>query len=247
MVIRFRIGSSLRFLSHAETLRLFQRACVRADINLRYSQGFNPHPKMSLPLPRPVGVESDDELLTLRVRKSIRAQEHKGIREQEHRSIGAQEHRSIGDAYDLCTCVRDNLSEQLPRGCELISVETADRSASFGSCSATYVFAVKPEYLGPGLESRIDKLLGSDSLVVRRMTDRKKSKYKDIDVRDFIESIELDRGEVNILCVTTSAGSIRIGEVLELMELDMEKLASPIRRTSVQWRGERGDRTKHSI
>jgi hypothetical protein len=137
--------------------------------------------------------------------------------------------------YAMLNTLKANLSEQLPQGCELISVETADRSASFGPCSATYVFAVKPEFLGPGLESRIDKLLGSDSLVVRRMTDRKKSKYKDIDVRDFIESMELDRGQVNIRCVTTSAGSIRIQEVLELMELDMEKLASPIRRTSVQW------------
>ena len=30
--VRFRIGGALRFLSHAETMRLFQRACARADV-----------------------------------------------------------------------------------------------------------------------------------------------------------------------------------------------------------------------
>ena len=55
----------MRFLSHAETMRLFQRACVRAGVKVAYSQGYNPHQRMSLVLPRSVGVESDDELLCL--------------------------------------------------------------------------------------------------------------------------------------------------------------------------------------
>ena len=46
-------------------MRVFQRACVRAGVKVAYSQGFNPHPRMSLVLPRSVGVESDDEILCL--------------------------------------------------------------------------------------------------------------------------------------------------------------------------------------
>ncbi len=65
--IRFRIGGALRFLSHAETARLWQRACTRAALPVRYSQGFNPHPRMSLPLPRPVGVAADEELLVVKL------------------------------------------------------------------------------------------------------------------------------------------------------------------------------------
>ena len=65
MLVKFRIWGNLRFLSHAETMSVFQRACVRAGIPVRHSEGFNPRPRMSLPLPRSVGVESDDELLVL--------------------------------------------------------------------------------------------------------------------------------------------------------------------------------------
>ena len=95
LVIKFRIGGLLRYLSHAETLRLFERACVRAGINLQYSQGFNPHPRLSLPLPRPVGVDSDDELLTLKVHWEL----NPGAEQLKEQSI------------------KDALSAQLPEGC----------------------------------------------------------------------------------------------------------------------------------
>jgi radical SAM-linked protein len=67
MAVRFRVVGPAAMLSHAEMSRVLQRACARADLPVRYSEGFNPHPKLSLPLPRPVGVESDDELLVARL------------------------------------------------------------------------------------------------------------------------------------------------------------------------------------
>jgi radical SAM-linked protein len=214
LIIKFKIGWSLRFLSHAETLRLFQRACIRAGINLQYSQGYNPHPKISLPLPRPVGVESDDELLTLRIHGRPYFATHE-----------LDESR-----------IREELSAQLPDGCELLSVSIAKTGASFQPCSATYIFSVREEYIGKEFKDRIKDLLGSESLVVRRMTDEKKSIHRNVDVRGFIKSIELDKTDIDVRCVITSAGSIRVKEVLELLQLDIEKLASPIKRTCVQWR-----------
>ena len=59
------VGGDLRFLSHQETVRLLARAAARAHVNLKYSQGFNPKCKLSLPLPRPVGVASDCEPLLI--------------------------------------------------------------------------------------------------------------------------------------------------------------------------------------
>jgi hypothetical protein len=226
LVIKFRLRGALRFLSHAETLRVFQRACVRAGINIQYSQGFNPRPKMSLPLPRPVGVESDDELLALRVCKDGRAQEHK----------------NISDAYEpgieeLCTFVMDKLSAQLPEGCELLLVNIARTNTSFQPCSVIYILAVRPEYLDEGLRARIEHLLASKSLNVRRGTGIKNSKSRNIDVRAFLKSIKIDGRDIIVECNISQAGSIRIEEILGLLELDEGKLALPIRRTNIQWQG----------
>jgi radical SAM-linked protein len=46
-------------------IRMFSRALARAELPIRYSEGFNPHPRISLPLPRPVGIASDAERLVL--------------------------------------------------------------------------------------------------------------------------------------------------------------------------------------
>jgi radical SAM-linked protein len=211
LVIKFRLRGTLRFLSHAETLRVFQRACVRAGLNIQYSQGFNPRPRMSLPLPRSVGVESDDELLCLRILNNTK------------------------DASDLCNIIKDKLSAQLPEGCELISVNTAQAGRSFQPRSARYVLAVSPEYLNEGLRARIDCLLASESLNIRRQIEKKNSRFKNVDVRKFLKSIKLDDRSIIVEYNISSAGSIRIEEILRLLELDEGKLALPVRRTNVQW------------
>lgn len=65
LAIDFAVDGDIRFCSHRDMLRLFARAAVRAGLPIRYSEGFNPHPKLRLPLPRPVGVGSDAERLVL--------------------------------------------------------------------------------------------------------------------------------------------------------------------------------------
>jgi len=235
VLVRFRIGGSLRFLSHAETVRFFERACVRAGIEMQYSQGFNPRPRLSLPLPRPVGVESDEELLCLRINKSTSAQEHK--------STSAQEHKSTSD---LCTSVKTRLAEQLPKNFKLLSIEVIKAKCAPQPRLATYVLAVRPEFVDDRLRATIKRLLASESLNVQRWKDTRHktpdsrhktpdTRPKTVDVRDFLESIELDEDDIVVECKISSAGSIRVDEILKLLELDVEKLAAPIRRTNVQW------------
>ena len=48
-MLTFRIDGDLRFISHLDTVRLFRRACARAGLPVRYSQGFNPQPRIVLP------------------------------------------------------------------------------------------------------------------------------------------------------------------------------------------------------
>lgn len=59
----FRVGGDKRYLSHHDTMRLWERALRRAGLPLRMSEGFNPRPRMSLVEPRSVGIASEAELL----------------------------------------------------------------------------------------------------------------------------------------------------------------------------------------
>lgn len=51
------------WISHLDTMRLFQRAFKRCGFHLKHTQGFNPRPSVSIALPLSVGVESYCELL----------------------------------------------------------------------------------------------------------------------------------------------------------------------------------------
>ena len=51
------------WISHLDTMRVFQRAFKRAGMLLKHTQGFNPRPSVSIALPLSVGVDSECELL----------------------------------------------------------------------------------------------------------------------------------------------------------------------------------------
>ena len=61
--IRFSRGEKLKFISHLDIMRLWQRALHRAGIPLAYTEGFSPHPRISLAAPLAVGVTSQSELM----------------------------------------------------------------------------------------------------------------------------------------------------------------------------------------
>jgi radical SAM family uncharacterized protein/radical SAM-linked protein len=57
-----------RYLSHLELVRLFIRACRRARMDLVYSGGYHPMPKVSFAVALPVGIESLAEIVDIQVR-----------------------------------------------------------------------------------------------------------------------------------------------------------------------------------
>ena len=63
--IRFCRGEAVRFISHLDLTRLWQRALNRAGMPLAYSEGFNPHPRISLAAPLALGVTSETELMDI--------------------------------------------------------------------------------------------------------------------------------------------------------------------------------------
>ncbi|MDP8233843.1 MAG: TIGR03936 family radical SAM-associated protein [Candidatus Saelkia tenebricola] len=53
----------LRFISHLDLMRLFQRVLRRAEIPVVFSKGFHPHPKIKFERALKLGVESREEKL----------------------------------------------------------------------------------------------------------------------------------------------------------------------------------------
>jgi radical SAM-linked protein len=63
--VKFSRGDEIKFISNLDLMRLWQRALRRAGMPLAYSEGFNPHPRISLAAPLPLGVTGEAELMDI--------------------------------------------------------------------------------------------------------------------------------------------------------------------------------------
>ena len=61
--VQFEKTGRARYISHLDLQHTIQRGFSRAGIAIRHSNGFNPHPQMSIALPLPLGCESVCEIM----------------------------------------------------------------------------------------------------------------------------------------------------------------------------------------
>ncbi len=61
------VQSALRFSGHLDIAGELACWLKRARVDVRYSEGFNPHPRMSFAPPKPVGMSADNELVDVYV------------------------------------------------------------------------------------------------------------------------------------------------------------------------------------
>lgn len=62
-ILKYSRDERVKYISHLDFIRLFHRTVRRADIPFVFSQGFNPHPIMTVSQPLSVGVTSDCEYM----------------------------------------------------------------------------------------------------------------------------------------------------------------------------------------
>ncbi|PKM70465.1 MAG: radical SAM-linked protein, partial [Firmicutes bacterium HGW-Firmicutes-18] len=75
IVFKYTKLGKLKFISHLDNLRVLQRALRRTGIMAKYSEGFNPHPKLSIAYPLSLGVESIGEIAEVEVIDDINISE----------------------------------------------------------------------------------------------------------------------------------------------------------------------------
>ncbi len=141
LLIRFSVSGDLAYLSHLDSLRLWQRLFRRAGWPLRFTEGFNVRPRIRLLLPRPVGITSNDEYLRI--------------------GLDADEPR-----LEQWT---ESLQATLPEGISLHGVAMAGHKTEDRVIAAEYV-ARCPEGRAPDSQRIID-LLAAETCPMRRCMD----------------------------------------------------------------------------
>jgi radical SAM-linked protein len=160
--IRFCRGEEIKFISHLDLMRLWQRALHRAGVALAYSEGFTPHPRISLAAPLAVGVTSEAELMDVFCTKWVTP----------HWFTAA-------------------LSHQLPKGVEILEarqVVLIQPSLQAQIRYAEYRVEVETEMGQRDVESAITDLLTMEHLPWHHQRDTGKRSY---DLRALIDNLWL--------------------------------------------------------
>jgi radical SAM-linked protein len=165
--VRFRFSKSgkIRFTSHRDVARMWERALRRSRLPVALSQGFNPHPLLSFGLALPTGCESRGEYLDARL-----------------------EPARPGDAP--LSELPALLTELLPEGMALqvvAPIGMAEGSLQQEVASCTWELEVL-EVIGEELSERIERALAAPSLTVQR---ERKGRQTEDDIRPAILSLAL--------------------------------------------------------
>ncbi len=73
--IKFKKEGAMKFVGHLDVMRYFQKAIRRADIDICYSAGFNPHQIMSFAAPLGIGITSEGEYMDIEVNSTDSSKE----------------------------------------------------------------------------------------------------------------------------------------------------------------------------
>lgn len=77
VIFTFSKRGMMKYISHLDLMRLFMRALRRTELPLKITEGFNPHPKLSIKRALKLGIESDNEEATIILREAIEPEEFK--------------------------------------------------------------------------------------------------------------------------------------------------------------------------
>lgn len=203
--VKYKKEDEMIFISHLDLQRLLQRAFRRAKINLSYSEGFNPHPKMSYGNALALGVESQGEYVDIEIEDDIEVKEF-----------------------------LERINQQLPDGIKFVKGQEIDpKTPSLSSIIVygEYIFNIDLEVplSKEFVKSRVLNFVKSKEIIITKKN--KKGKKVEVDIRPMIRNfdlVSLDDNRVTFVS-TIATGSkanlninILIPQILDMLNLDMD-------------------------
>ena len=120
--IRYAKRGRLRFTSHRDFSRAFERAIFRARVPMAYSSGFNPHPRISYAGAAPTGSASEAEYLEIGLAET-----------QDPAAVRAALEEALPDGLDVVEVVEaagGSLADLLEASHWLVDLESAPQAAA---------------------------------------------------------------------------------------------------------------------
>jgi len=191
LYIRFGKFDALIYTSNLDVAKTWERVLRRADLPILYSQGFNTRPRIVLASALPLGISSECEILDVSMREPIGLE---GLAER--------------------------IQATSPAGLRIYDIyEVPVRSGTLPTrvSSSEYRIHFEDGIEHSDLQARIDKLIGSDTML---KTKEVKGKPVSVNVRPLVYDLHIDEaGDLIAHLTVGDRGNVRPDEVLAEMGL----------------------------
>lgn len=214
--VRYSKLGKVRFVSHRDGARLWERALRRVGLPVAFTEGFTPRPKLSFGLALPTGAESLAEYIDIDLAR------------------GADVDPTRDDWRAWTDALVTDVSDALPTGIDVVMI--AERDPDAGSLQEQ-VTSTTWELTGPGIEPELlepaaQRLLAADELLVER--ERKRQRHTD-DVRPLIRDLRPDATNTKLVADLVTIGrALRPAELAELAFPGIDGVGVRVLRTH-QW------------
>lgn len=192
MMVMFEKGEALRYIGHLDLMRTIQRALRRSGLPIKYSNGFNPHIRLSFAAPLSVGVVGLRELMEVPLED--------GVTEEAFMS---------GMNRVLPDCLRI-------RACRAMEDSFPALMALVAGSDYRITFPITPE--SEKAVGCFDSFMKLESYVAARRT---KSGESPCDIRPFVKAGACERadgmGTITLRTAVTQAGSLKPSLWLECL------------------------------
>jgi radical SAM-linked protein len=191
----FSMDPMLRFISHLDLAKAWERTFRRADLPMAFSQGFHPQPKMQFAAALPVGVQGVAELLDLWLVE-----------------------RLSPDTF------KNRVVPVLPPGLHLVDVREVPLKAPAllaALLSGEYEACFENVTLGD-LQAAVTDFLARERVIVTRQS---KKRAKDVDIRPLVESLDAVESEgracLRMVLSHRAGASVRAFDVIAALGYDV--------------------------
>lgn len=203
--IQFEKGEHIRFISHLDLHRTWERTLRRAALPLYHSQGYNPRPKLNLSSALPLGQTSECELLDIWLVQDIQTDQ-----------------------------LRTRVESAVPPGLRILGItqiQHGEPSLQSSISSATYSVTLD-EVVDPDvLESAVGRLLDAEHL--DRVRRGKQYDLRPLIESLTIDSIDQDCVTLEMRLTSKEGASGRPDEVISALGFD--PLSARIHRTGLSF------------
>ena len=158
LLVRYAKRGKMRFASHRDVARAFERGVRRAGLPIAYSAGFTPHPKISYPGGAPTGVASEAEYLSLALTER-----------QAETQVGQRLNAALPDGIDVIDVTEDAGGAGRPSGS---ASSSRSSSSGFAHLEASEWRMVLPGVAPQEARRAVSGFLARAEAPVERLTDK---------------------------------------------------------------------------